>query len=219
MLDHRGPLRLVDRRIQEFRDTAHRLGQGLTEGDWRSAISRAYYAVFHHFRSFLLSNNLDLGRGGQSHFNLYSGLLNCGFPAVSVIGSRIDSLREARVRADYEMGSDAVHLPPRDRRNGTLPGRRQEWPHAGRIQARTLAKRGLVILDSRSGQRMVTEDFAPTTLRRSLTFGVPNSTGTAGGRLVVVPVAFRSRPVRRAHTSVAVSPHTLPWHGPMLTVE
>jgi uncharacterized protein (UPF0332 family) len=88
----------------EFRDTANRLAQGVTEGDWRSAISRAYYGVFHHFRSFFLSHGLDLGRSGQSHFNLYSGLLSCGFPPVGMIASRIDSLREARVRADYELG-------------------------------------------------------------------------------------------------------------------
>jgi hypothetical protein len=36
---------------------------------------RAYYAVFHYFREFLLSQGVDLGRGGQSHFNLYAGLL------------------------------------------------------------------------------------------------------------------------------------------------
>jgi uncharacterized protein (UPF0332 family) len=87
----------------EFRNTADHLAQGSTEGDWRSAVSRAYYACFHYFRSFLLSHSLDLGRGGQSHFNLYSGLLNCGFPAVSAVASRIDSRREARIRADYEL--------------------------------------------------------------------------------------------------------------------
>ena len=36
--------------------------------------------------------------------------------------------RRLRRRATYEMGSNAVHLPPRDRRNGALPGRRQERP-------------------------------------------------------------------------------------------
>jgi uncharacterized protein (UPF0332 family) len=54
----------------DFRDTAERLGQGTTEGDWRSAVSRAYYSVFHFIREFLQSNGLDIGRGGQSHFNL-----------------------------------------------------------------------------------------------------------------------------------------------------
>jgi uncharacterized protein (UPF0332 family) len=54
----------------EFHDTAGRLAHGATEGDWRSAVSHAYYAVFHWFHEFLLSNGLDVGRGGQSHFNL-----------------------------------------------------------------------------------------------------------------------------------------------------
>ena len=54
----------------EFLDTAERLARGAMEGDWRSAISRGYYSVFHFFREFLLANGLDVGRGGQSHFNL-----------------------------------------------------------------------------------------------------------------------------------------------------
>jgi hypothetical protein len=87
----------------DFRDTAERLGQGATEGDWRSGISRAYYAVFHFFHQFLQSNGLDIGRGGQSHFNLYSGLLNCGFPQVAAIASKIDGLRAHRVWADYDL--------------------------------------------------------------------------------------------------------------------
>jgi uncharacterized protein (UPF0332 family) len=85
----------------DFQDTAERLALGTTEGDWRSAISRGYYAVFHFFREFLLSHGLDVGPAGQSHFNLYIGLLNCGFPQVAAIASRIDALRAHRVRADY----------------------------------------------------------------------------------------------------------------------
>ena len=42
------------------------------EEDWRSAVSRAYYAAFHYFREFFLSNGLDIGRSAQSHFNLYT---------------------------------------------------------------------------------------------------------------------------------------------------
>jgi len=87
----------------EFLDTASRLSQGATEGDWRSSVSRSYYAVFHYFRGFLLANGLDVGQGGQVHFNLYSGLLNCGFPAVAPIASRIDRLREWRTWADYDL--------------------------------------------------------------------------------------------------------------------
>ena len=59
--------------------------------------------MFHGFHEFLLSNGLDVGRGGQSHFNVYSGLLNCGFPRVAAIASRIDGLRAHRVWADYDL--------------------------------------------------------------------------------------------------------------------
>jgi len=38
----------------EFQDTAGRLAHGATEGDWRSAISRGYYAVFHFFHETML---------------------------------------------------------------------------------------------------------------------------------------------------------------------
>jgi hypothetical protein len=63
---------------------------------------------------------LDVGRGGQSHFNLYSGLLNCGFPAVAAVASRIDDLRKNRVDADYNFSSkviqvDSVNLVPEGR--------------------------------------------------------------------------------------------------------
>lgn len=87
----------------EFQDAAERLAEGATEGDWRSAVSRAYYAVFHRFHEFLSSNGLDVGRGGQSHFNLYSALLNCGFPRVAAIASGIDGLRAHRAWADYDL--------------------------------------------------------------------------------------------------------------------
>src|SRR5437879_11278258 len=89
----------------EFQDTAERLSRGTTEGDWRSGISRGYYAVFHYFRAFLLSDGLDIGKGGQAHFTLYVALWNCGFPNVAVVANRIDTLRIHRVNADYNLGS------------------------------------------------------------------------------------------------------------------
>ena len=77
----------------EFLTTAEHLAQSSEESDWRSAASRAYYAVFHHFRELFIAHGLNLGRSGQAHFNLYAGLLHCGFPAVAALGSRLDQLR------------------------------------------------------------------------------------------------------------------------------
>jgi uncharacterized protein (UPF0332 family) len=87
----------------DFQDAADRLVQGATEADWCSAVSRSYYAVFHHFRQFLLSHGVSVGRGGQSHFNLYTGLNNCGFAAVAGNAQRIDNLRSNRTLADYDL--------------------------------------------------------------------------------------------------------------------
>ena len=77
--------------------------RGPTEGDWRSAVSRAYYAVFHFFREFLLANGVDVGQGGACHSNLYVGLNNCGIGVVSPVAAKIDLLRTARVQADYDL--------------------------------------------------------------------------------------------------------------------
>ena len=85
----------------DFQDTAERLALGQTEGDWRSAVSRTYYAVFHYFREFFLTHGIDVGRSAQSHNSLSSGLLNCGLPSVVPFGRRFDFLRTDRTAADY----------------------------------------------------------------------------------------------------------------------
>jgi uncharacterized protein (UPF0332 family) len=87
----------------DFQDTADRLAQGPTEGDWRSAVSRTYYAVFHYFRSFFLTYGVNVGQGGQSHFNLYTGLANCGHTSAETLGRQLDLLRSDRVKADYNL--------------------------------------------------------------------------------------------------------------------
>ena len=63
---------------KDFQDTAERLVQEVTEADWRSGMSRGYYAVFHHFQEFFLTHGLNLGRAAVVHSNLYLGLLNLG---------------------------------------------------------------------------------------------------------------------------------------------
>ncbi len=116
----------------EFLETSERLAQGGTEGDWRSAISRAYYSVFHQFRNFFLAQGLDLGRGGQCHFNLYAALFNCGIPSFAPLGSRVDDLRVNRVAADYDL------VTPAD----------QAWAAATVAEARAVLADFLTLLQS-----------------------------------------------------------------------
>lgn len=93
----------------EFLVTANRLIFGASESDWRSAASRAYYAVFHFFREWLRGEGLDVGSGAQAHNSLYVGFFNCGIPSVKTIGDRIDTLRGARTHADYDLRKLFLH--------------------------------------------------------------------------------------------------------------
>ena len=43
----------------------------------------------------------------------------------------------------------------------------------------------------------------------------PRVTGAMGGREVVLPVACTLRRLARAQRWTLLSPHILPWHGPM----
>lgn len=94
----------------EFLDTANRLAPGAAEGDWRSAVSRAYYSIFHFFREWLRQRGLDLGAGGQAHANLYHGLNNCGIAALIPVASKVDDLRNSRTEADYDLRSAVDQL-------------------------------------------------------------------------------------------------------------
>jgi len=99
---------------ERFIDTAGHLVNGTAESHWRSAISRAYYAVFHFGRELCLAHGLDLGPSGNAHSNLYVGLNNCGHIAVHGLASKLDILRTDRTRADYDMRAVVVQSTAKD---------------------------------------------------------------------------------------------------------
>jgi hypothetical protein len=88
----------------DFQQVAERYVRGPTEADWPSAISRSYYAAFHYFREFYRANGVAVGKGGQSHFDLPSGLIHCGLLIVAPFGRRLEDLRGERTTADYDLG-------------------------------------------------------------------------------------------------------------------
>jgi uncharacterized protein (UPF0332 family) len=101
-------------RWSEFLDTAKHLITRTTEGDWRSAVSRSYYAIFHFFREWLLGEGINIGKGAQAHNSLYVGLWNTGIPAISPVGNRIDNLRDARNDCDYELSARVTQIDASD---------------------------------------------------------------------------------------------------------
>lgn len=85
---------------------AVRLAAEATEADWRSAISRAYYAAFHVARHLLADLNFTIPRADRAHQYLIFRLSNCGEPVVEQAGRDLETLRRLRNRADYD------ELPP-----------------------------------------------------------------------------------------------------------
>ena len=85
----------------EFLDSATRLSGGASQGDLRSAISRAYYAVFLRARENLaLAGAITPTRGRADHRLVVETLRSGGRPE----GDELDKLRARRGRADYEIG-------------------------------------------------------------------------------------------------------------------
>ena len=88
---------------RDFLPLAARLATGTTEADWRSAVSRAYYAVFHGTRDLLTGFGFKTPRADQAHEYLYRRLNNSGLAAVQQAAAQFRSLRQVRNQADYDM--------------------------------------------------------------------------------------------------------------------
>jgi uncharacterized protein (UPF0332 family) len=91
---------------RDFLDTARHLSGRNGEADRRSAVSRAYYAVFHASRDLLTALRFQTPRADKAHNYLYVRLNNCGERRVEDAAFRLDNLRGARNQADYD-----VHRP------------------------------------------------------------------------------------------------------------
>ena len=63
-----------------------------TEADWRSAVSRGYYAAFHTARQLLLDLGFRPPQGPQAHGYLRLRLSNCGDPTLSMTGADLNEL-------------------------------------------------------------------------------------------------------------------------------
>src|SRR4029450_10002013 len=88
--------------FREFLDVADTLAQGLTEAEWRSAISRAYYAAFHVGRIYLQTLGFVVPRGEQAHGFVWLRLSNSGHVEVRRVGATLSDLRKQRNFADYD---------------------------------------------------------------------------------------------------------------------
>ncbi len=87
---------------RDFLLLATRLATGTTEADWRTAVSRAYYAAFHVARRLFADLNFTVPRADRAHQYLVFRLSNSGESAVEQVGRDLETLRRLRNRADYD---------------------------------------------------------------------------------------------------------------------
>ena len=85
---------------------AKELSTRTDEAALRSAISRAYYAAYHHAKSFCASKSIVIIQSGANseHFDLWDTFGKKGGPTFANIHTRGDRLKRKRHNADYDSG-------------------------------------------------------------------------------------------------------------------
>src|SRR5437588_242072 len=88
---------------QDFLTVAERLAKEATEADWRSAVSRAYYAAFHETRQVFQDLGFAVPKADRCHNYLSARLQNCGDAQLQAAGRALSDLRQSRNQADYDL--------------------------------------------------------------------------------------------------------------------
>jgi uncharacterized protein (UPF0332 family) len=89
---------------RQFFEVASDLSIGEREGDWRSAVSRAYFAAFHTARDLLIQCGFQVPQADRAHAYLWRRLSNSQHPDVVNAGLDFQDLRRTRNWADYDLG-------------------------------------------------------------------------------------------------------------------
>lgn len=85
-----------------FLELADELSMGSRQADWRTAISRAYYAAFHKARTLLRQGGFRVPVAERAHAYLWLRMSNSGHPDVNKAGDDLNRLRSMRNWADYD---------------------------------------------------------------------------------------------------------------------
>jgi len=88
---------------RDFMDLAWELLGGMKQAEWRSAVSRAYYAAFHVARGLLRQAGFAAPLAENAHAYVWLRLSNSGHPDVQIAGAKLSLLRSGRNLADYEL--------------------------------------------------------------------------------------------------------------------
>jgi len=95
---------------REFHRLADVLAHGKGPAEFRSAISRGYYAVYLVAVEILAGMGWRISEGPAGHADVQRFLSNCGDPVIERIGSDLSDFRRTRNLADYQPGDKAVEV-------------------------------------------------------------------------------------------------------------
>jgi len=76
--------------------------------EFRSAISRAYYAAFHVGRNVLKKMGFSIYQNATGHEEVYQHLCNSGDDELAKAASKMNDLRAIRNNADYKLNRSDV---------------------------------------------------------------------------------------------------------------
>ena len=88
---------------RDFVTCAEQFGQGSSEAELRSAVSRAYYGAFHEAVSLLNDCGVWLPKTEQVHVEVGYCLRDCGNAEAAKAGQQLEVLRSQRKVADYDL--------------------------------------------------------------------------------------------------------------------
>ncbi len=88
---------------KDFLELAKKLQNSEMEADRRTSVSRAYYAIFNHIKSFFHNAHIKLPEAAQAHEKIYQYLFNSGSEEAEDLAADLKNLRVKRNDADYEL--------------------------------------------------------------------------------------------------------------------
>lgn len=95
----------------EFLASATRLTESDYESDLRSSVSRAHYSAYHAAKELVEEFGVNLGRH-SSHDKLHQFLGSGGHEIAKTVGAKLESLKNERKTADYNLASSKFQKKP-----------------------------------------------------------------------------------------------------------
>lgn len=92
---------------REFHILASRLVTEPKPAEIRTAISRAYYAIFNMAAQFLVNLGVIIPRTNV-HVAVQQRLQNCGDLEITKVGSQLTELHTKRIQADYRLSEKSI---------------------------------------------------------------------------------------------------------------